>query len=63
MAEQSDGEYQGEGKTIQDAAEDAAKKVPTQIQQETFELTIYARLSGEHNPIHGYIVVLTPPGS
>lgn len=63
MAEQSDDEYQGEGKTIEDAAEDAAKKVPTQIQKETFELTIYAQLSGEHNPIHGYIVVLNPPGS
>ena len=63
MAEQSNDEYQGEGKTIEDAAEDAAKKVPAQIQQETFELTIYAQLSGEHNPIHGYIVVLNPPGS
>lgn len=63
MAEQSNDEYQGEGKSIEDAAEDAAKKVPTQIQKETFELTIYAQLSGEHNPIHGYIVVLHPPGS
>jgi hypothetical protein len=63
MAEQSNDEYQGEGKTIEDAAEDAAKKVPTQIQNETLELTISARLSGEHNPIHGYIVVLNPPGS
>jgi hypothetical protein len=60
---QSDDDYQGEGKSIEDAAEDAAKKVPTTIQKETFELTIYARLSGEHNPIHGYIVVLNPPGS
>ncbi len=59
----SDDDYQGEGKTIEDAAEDAAKKVPTQIQNEMFELTIYAQLSGEHNPIHGYIVVLNPPGS
>jgi hypothetical protein len=63
MAPLSDDDYQGEGKTIEDAAEDAAKKVPTQIKNETFELTIYAQLSGEHNPIHGYIVVLNPPGS
>ena len=60
MEQVTDSDYQGEGKSIQDAAEDAAKKVPAQIQKETFELTIYAQLSGEHNPIHGYIVVLTP---
>jgi hypothetical protein len=63
MAPLSDDEYQGEGKTIELAAEDAAKKVPTEIQKETFELAISAELSGEHNPIHGYIVVLKPPGS
>jgi hypothetical protein len=60
MSQVSDDSYQGEGKTIEDAAEDAAKKVPKEIQEETFELKISARLSGEHNPIHGYIVELGP---
>jgi hypothetical protein len=60
MSQLSDNSYQGEGKTIEAAAEDAAKKVPKEIQEETFELVISARLSGEHNPIHGYIVQLSP---
>jgi hypothetical protein len=60
MSPVPDDSYQGEGKTIQEAAEDAAKKVPTTVQMETFEMTIYARLSGEHNPIHDYIVSLKP---
>ena len=52
--------YQGKGNTIQEAAEDAAKKVPETEQLDTYLMTIYAELSGEHNPIHGYIVVLSP---
>jgi hypothetical protein len=58
MSTAPDTDYQGEGRTIEEAAEDAAKKVPKEIQNETYKLTIYARLSGEHNPIHGYIVDL-----
>jgi hypothetical protein len=58
--EPDDRSYQGEGKTIQDAAEDAAKKVPATVQDDTYLMTIYAQLSGEHNPIHGYIVQLSP---
>jgi hypothetical protein len=58
MSTAPDTEYQGEGRTIEEAAEDAAKKVPKEIQNETYKLTISARLSGEHNPIHGYIVDL-----
>jgi hypothetical protein len=58
MPTQSDEPYQGEGRTIDIAAEDAAKKVPKEIQDEEMLMTIYARLSGEHNPIHGYRVVL-----
>jgi hypothetical protein len=42
--------------TVEEAAEDAAKKVPKDIKNKTYKLTIYAVLSGEHNPIHGYIV-------
>ena len=42
--------------TVEEAAEDVAKKVPKNIQDKTFKLTIYAVLSGEHNPLHGYIV-------
>jgi hypothetical protein len=53
-------EYQGEGRTIDEAVEDAARKVPKEVERKTFELTIYAQLSGEHNPIHGYIVDLGP---
>ena len=47
-----------EGRTIEEAAEDAAKKFPTTVQKEAKLMTIYAVLSGEHNPIHGYRVVL-----
>jgi hypothetical protein len=53
-----DTEYHGEGDTIEKAAEDAARKVPKEIENTVFKLTISARLSGEHNPIHGYIVDL-----
>jgi hypothetical protein len=60
MSTSQDDQYQGEGRTIEEAAEDAAKKVPKTIQNEKMQLTIYARLSGEHNPIHGYIVDLGP---
>lgn len=60
MPTQQGSEYQGEGRTIEEAAEDAAKKVPKDIVNEVLELKIYARLSGEHNPIHGYIVDLGP---
>lgn len=62
MSHVSDDQYQGEGKSVEEAAEDAAKKVPKQLQNELFELRIYARLSGEHNPVHDYIVVLNPGG-
>lgn len=58
MSTLPDEPIRGEGKTIELAAEDAARKVPDTVQKETFELTIYALLSGEHNPIHGYIVQL-----
>jgi hypothetical protein len=52
-------EYVGDkGETIEQAAENAARKVPKDIQHKRFKLTIYAELSGEHNPIHGYIVAL-----
>jgi hypothetical protein len=60
MSTEPDTEYQGEGRTIEEAAEDAAKKVPKEIENEVFKLRISARLSGEHNPIHGYIVDLGP---
>jgi hypothetical protein len=50
----------GRGPTIEAAAEQAARKVPKEIQDKWFELTIYAELSGEHNPLHGYRVVLSP---
>jgi hypothetical protein len=62
MSQVSDDQYQGEGKSVEEAAEAAARKVPKEIQQELFELAIYARLSGEHNPVHDYIVVLNPGG-
>jgi hypothetical protein len=42
--------------TIEKAAEDLATKIPKDVEEKTFKLTIYAVLSGEHNPIHGYIV-------
>jgi hypothetical protein len=60
MSEALDPEYRGEGRTIEEAAEDAAKKVPKEIENQVFRLTISARLSGEHNPIHGFIVDLGP---
>jgi hypothetical protein len=44
--------------TIEEAAEDVARKVSKDIQHKTYKLTIYAELSGEHNPIHGYKVGL-----
>jgi hypothetical protein len=47
-----------EAETIEQAAESAAKKVSKDVKDKTFKLTIYARLSGEHNPIHGYTVGL-----
>jgi hypothetical protein len=50
----------GRGGTIEGAAEDAARKIPKAIQGETYQLSIYAEVSGEHNPLHGYIVVLSP---
>jgi hypothetical protein len=50
--------YIGEGKTIEEAAENAAKSAPKSVQKEELQVTIYAQLSGEHNPIHGYRVVL-----
>jgi hypothetical protein len=50
--------HKGTGPTIKDAAENAAKNAPKG--RETYKLAIYAELSGEHNPIHGYTVVLSP---
>lgn len=46
--------------TIEQAAEQEAKKLPKSVQNKRYEVTVYAYLSGEHNPIHGYKVVLTP---
>jgi hypothetical protein len=46
--------------TIRGAAEEAAKKIPSAVRGETYKVEIYAELSGEHNPIHGFRVVLTP---
>ena len=42
--------------TVEEAAEDVAQKIPKNVKDKTYKLTIYAVLSGEHNPIHGYIV-------
>ena len=42
--------------TVEDAADDLARKIPKDVKDKTVKLTIYAVLSGEHNPIHGYIV-------
>jgi hypothetical protein len=46
--------------TIEQAAEQEAKKISKSVQNKRYEVKIYAYLSGEHNPIHGYKVVLTP---
>jgi hypothetical protein len=54
--------YSGEGRTIEEAADDAAKKIPSTLRHEWFLLEIYAEASGEHNPIHGYRVVLGSGG-
>jgi hypothetical protein len=53
-------QYTGEGRTLEEAVESAAKTISNAIRNETYELTIYAELSGEHNPIHAYKVVLSP---
>ena len=60
MSQVSDEEPKGRGGTIERAAEDAARRIPQAIRGETYQLAIYAEVSGEHNPIHGYIVVLSP---
>ena len=52
--------YEGEGRTIDIAVEDAARQVPPERQAEPMLMTIYAVFSGEHNPIHGYKVHLGP---
>lgn len=52
----------GRGGTIERAAEDAARRIPKAIQGDTYQVSIYAEVSGEHNPLHGYIVVLSPGG-
>jgi hypothetical protein len=46
--------------TIEEAAEKEAKKISKSVQNKPYEVKIYAYLSGEHNPIHGYKVVLSP---
>jgi hypothetical protein len=56
----AEGPYRGEGDTIREAAEDAARKIPTTVQNKEMLATIYAVLSGEHNPIHGWVVELGP---
>jgi hypothetical protein len=57
----TDEPYRGEGRTFEAAADDAARQIPETVQNETIQVTaIYARLSGEHNPIHGWIVDLGP---
>ena len=48
--------------TIEEAAEKEARKLPKAVANESYEVKIYAVLSGEHNPIHGYRVVLSPGG-
>jgi hypothetical protein len=60
MSTEGEGPYRGEGRTIDIAAEDAARQVPLSQQEEPMEMKIYAVFSGEHNPIHGYIVDLGP---
>ena len=63
MSQMSDDESQiGRGGTIEKAADDAARSIPQAIRGDTYQLSIYAEVSGEHNPIHGYIVVLSPGG-
>jgi hypothetical protein len=63
MSQMSDEEPQiGRGGTIEKAAEDAARRLPQAIQGQQYQLSIYAEVSGEHNPLHGYIVVLSPGG-
>jgi hypothetical protein len=50
-------EIRGErGDTVEQAAENAAMKVPKHIKNKVLKMTIYAEVTGEHNPIHGYIV-------
>jgi|Tabmets5t2r1_1033131.scaffolds.fasta_scaffold52940_3 hypothetical protein len=58
MSTSPDDRYTGEGPTIEDAVTNAVKQVPKTVQHEPFQVTIYADVSG--NPIHGYIVALTP---
>jgi hypothetical protein len=62
MSQQPEESPIGRGGTIEGAAEDAARRIPQAIQGEKYQLSIYAEVSGEHNPLHGYIVVLTPGG-
>jgi hypothetical protein len=59
MSTEPEVEYLGDmGGTIEEAAENAAKKVPKDFKNKRMKLTIYAEVTGEHNPIHGYIVAL-----
>lgn len=46
-------------KTIEEAAEKEAKKLSKSVQNEWRVVKIYAYVSGEHNPIHGYSVDLS----
>jgi hypothetical protein len=54
----NDEPYKGEGPTIEAAVKNAVQQIPKTVQHEPFQVTIYADVSG--NPIHGYIVVLSP---
>ena len=46
-------------RTIEEAAENAAKKLPKDVQNQWRVAKIYVYVSGEHNPIHGYSVDLS----
>jgi hypothetical protein len=63
MSTEPEVEYEGEmGDTVEQAAENAAKTVPKHLKDKKMKMTIYAQVTGEHNPIHGYIVGLTGGG-
>jgi hypothetical protein len=43
-------------KSIEEAAELEAQKLPKHVHNQWRRVKVYAYLSGEHNPIHGYRV-------
>jgi hypothetical protein len=46
-------------KSIEEAAELEAERLPKHVQNQWRRVKVYAYLSGEHNPIHGYKVDLS----